>query len=167
MMLPAKLRTPGADEGLTLIELLIASALGLLIMGVIATAFVTGLQGAQATAETLGDSTDAQTLSDFLPQDIESVASTAGVDTTTTTGTASSTWGCTGSPAAGATNLVTLQWPGDDGSGALAYSASYRYVQSTATASGNGARWQLIRYFCTIGGPANAVVVARNLANPT
>src|SRR3954449_6014922 len=119
MKLPAKLRAPGTDDGLTLIELLIASALGLLIMGVIATAFVTGLQGAQATAETLGDSTDAQTLSDFLPQDVESVVSAGGVDTTTTTGTTPGTWGCSGSPAAGATNLITLQWPGDDGSGTL------------------------------------------------
>src|SRR4051794_10074860 len=133
MNLPAKLRAPGNDDGLTLIELLIASALGLLIMGVVATAFVTGLQGAQATAETLGDSTDAQTLSDFLPQDIESVISPVGVDPPTTTAPPQSRGGCSTSPAAGATNLVTLQWPGDDGSSALNYSASYRYVQSTAT----------------------------------
>ena len=160
-------RRGDCDAGLTLIELLIASALGLIIMSVIATAFVTGLRGAQATAETLGDSTDAQTLSDFLPQDIESVTSASGIDTTATTGTSSSTWGCSGSPVAGATNLITLQWPGDDGSSTPAYSASYRYVQSTATATGTAARWQLIRYFCTIGSAANPVVVARSLANPT
>jgi prepilin-type N-terminal cleavage/methylation domain-containing protein len=146
------------DDGMTLVELLIAMALSVIIIGVVTTAFIVTLKSTAQTRATLGESHDAQLVAAYLPSDLLS----AGGATTDVNTAAGSSTGCAGSPA-DSNNVVRLLWSDAISSPNTYFAADYR-VRYIAP------EWQLVRYFCHASssaglGSANpdVLVVAHNL----
>jgi len=150
------------DDGFTLIEVLVATAISIMAMGAVTTAFIVGLSTSDTTTTRLAASNDAQMLASYLPSDMLSVSRT-GVDTGASTAT-----GCNDTVVASenhttSRNWLRLQWSQDVAGTITNYSASYRTRSSTDS-------WQLMRYFCSGADLATAapetLVVAHGLADP-
>lgn len=120
-------------DGFTLVELLIASAIGLIITGVVSSAIVVGLKNADAAGQRLFNSHDAQIAQSYFTTDATSsdLVDVSASDTT-----------CAGD--SGDTLLVRFRWTARPANpvDALTYEvAAYR------TRVADGER-QLIRHFC-------------------
>lgn len=136
------------DEGLTLVELLIAMAITIMLLAPLATSFVLGLSSTRANEQDAGNSSDAQLLASFFDID---VASAERRDTTITCGT-------------GGTAVLQLSWT--DGA---AQSVVYRAVpNATRKSQLNVATevYDLQRVRCSDGTQTSIDVVARTLASP-
>ena len=96
------------DEGMTLIELLIAMSVTLLLMATLSSAFALGLKTARGSEQDAGNSADTQLLATFFEWD---VASAETVSTSSTCGT-------------GGTVLLALKWK----DGGVAHEVAYRSV---------------------------------------
>src|SRR5207248_8269920 len=144
-------RRAHGDDGITLLELILATGLTVLVMGAVFSAVVVGTRNTKETQTKLTESHDAQLVQTYLPSDLQS-ATQVLVDK----GAGS---GCTGTPGP---NVVTLGWHGADNG--VDYSVSYREV---AVANGPGPtddENQLVRYACSGGGPAASLVVGHDLS---
>lgn len=140
-----------ADDGMTLIELLIAMAIMLVITTPIVTSFVLTL-GTTATADQdTTNSTDAQVLSSYFDHDV------ANADTVTTT----TSCGASG----GSTSVLGTTWL----DGATQHVVAYQAVEDTALQATLSAAhvYRVTRYDCTGGGSASVVVARSASAIPT
>lgn len=113
------------ERGITLIELLVATAITAVLMTVIAGAMVTGLRTTDATRETVQETQDAQIVSAEFTADVQSAAVVSLANTS----------------CAGAEPVIHLGWTDDGSSVAVAYRV--RDV---------GSRRVLTRYQCIDGG---------------
>lgn len=77
-------RTISEDDGFTLVELLLASVIGSIIIGVIAAALIVSLKNIDGTSGRLSDSHDAQIAQDYFTTDAQSsdLVDTSATDTT-------------------------------------------------------------------------------------
>ena len=125
---------PDDDEGMTLIELLIAMMITVIIVGVIAASLILGLKSTKAASDHLLESKDAQAISAYLPSDLLSVQP-SGIEVLP--GTAS---GCLDAPPE-PYNVARLTWSETSATGTTWFRAAYRVVQ-------NGIDWQLVRFSC-------------------
>jgi prepilin-type N-terminal cleavage/methylation domain-containing protein len=140
------------EDGMTLVELLVAIAITGLIIGPLTAGLVIGLRTSGDTATRLAGSTEAQFLAIVLPPDIESTGSAAGdVVISTTANTECS----------GVTNVLRLRWTSTDTGTSTTYQAAYS-ISGSALAG-----WKLKRSFCVGAGAAVTRTIARNLANAT
>jgi prepilin-type N-terminal cleavage/methylation domain-containing protein len=130
------------DEGLTLIELLVAMAITLIIITPLFSSFVLTLGQSARSEQDITNSADAQTLSAYFPQDV------ANADSVRVT-----------SACGGSSSILELQW--DDGAGHWV-----SYQSSTTTLQGLTAH-QVTRYECTTAGgsPVRSDVVVRSAAS--
>jgi hypothetical protein len=141
-----------AEDGTTLVELLVAIAITGLIIGPISAGLIIGLRTSGETATRLAGSSEAQFLSIVLPPDIESTGNAAGdVVVSTTANTECS----------GITNVLRLRWTTSDSGTSTTYQAAYA-ITGTAIAG-----WKLKRSFCVGAGAATTRTIARNLASAT
>jgi Tfp pilus assembly protein PilV len=138
---------PGAENGFTLVELLMVVLMTGIIITALASAFTVGLQNTSATGTRLSESGDLQLLSAYFPSDAQN-AGPLPADVTTT---ASATAGCTGSLLGG--NVLALRW--QDGQTLAEYGVTYRTARV-------GGEEQLLRYACS-GGTTTSIVIARSL----
>ena len=144
-------------DGFTLPELLVTMTVIGIIISAIAAAVIVSLKNDDRSATSLRGSRDAQTLSLWLPADVQSASPAGGADPNPATAT-----GCLNSPARTATNLnvLRLMWTTET---ATTYYAAYRAVRPSPSQS-----WELVRTYCTAGTAAtaaNTVIVVRNLAS--
>jgi prepilin-type N-terminal cleavage/methylation domain-containing protein len=130
------------DSGLTLIELLVAMSITLLIITPLFSSFVLTLGQSARSEQDITNSTDAQTLTAYFPQDV------ANADTVHATSS------CGGSSA-----LLELRWS----NGSNHYVA---YQASTVTDKGVTLH-QVTRYVCATssGAPTSTTVVVRSAAS--
>ncbi|MDT7539160.1 MAG: hypothetical protein QOI82_2745 [Actinomycetota bacterium] len=159
------MRPPRIDDaGFTLLEVIISMVLSIMLIGVLGTSLVVGLRGARATTETVENSADAQAMSNYLPQDIQSAAGPSAITTA-----ASDRTGCADDASATGTSVVRLRWAGDGATPSLSYSADYRIAQDPSAGGNQPDRWRLTRYACTTSptaANASVTILARNLADP-
>jgi hypothetical protein len=151
-------RRATGDQGVTLIELLIATVVSVMVMGATLVAVVTGFNSTAATSTKLNESHDAQLVETYLPQDLQSATSVLLGPQGTGCATGS---GGPGFPGAPNRNLITLQWTATETSGTINYSVSYRIVQTPT-------EFRLIRFSCSgsalpPGTAPATVVVGHNL----
>jgi len=140
-----------SDAGITLIELVIAIAVGSIIIGGVTAALLSALLNYTSSATRLAESHDAQLLAAWFLPDAQSAATP--VDTTAGAGT-----GCAGPVVPGSANVVAMTWSDYDGSGT--YAAAYRLEPNTDGMS------SLVRYFCApAGGTPSRVVVGHSIAS--
>ena len=140
------------EEGMTLVELIMAITISGLIIGPLSAGLIIGLRTSGETATRLAGSSDAQFLAISLPPDIQSAGNAAGdVVASPTANTECS----------GVTNVLRLRWTTTDSGPATTYQAAYA-ISGSAVAG-----WKLKRYFCTGGGAPATLTVARNLASST
>lgn len=142
------------DDGMTLIELLLAAAISVMILGVVGAAFISAVNINQRSQEQLSESHDAQLVAAYLPGDLLSVGP-GGVEDDPAAPT-----GCAASPA-GNLNVARLTWTETAGGSTKTFAAAYRARQA-------GTEWQLVRHACqgttTLPGTAaDEQIVARNL----
>ncbi|HEX2040249.1 MAG TPA: chitobiase/beta-hexosaminidase C-terminal domain-containing protein [Acidimicrobiales bacterium] len=139
----------GAEDGFTLVELLIVTVVVSIVMGALSSAIVVGLRTTDETTERLSDSHDLQLLSVYWPADVQSA-----VEGRIETGPVGA--GCTGGPSEStqSRNVVRFTW--DEPGGTQAFTANYRYEE-------DGDRHVLSRYSCVDGGTARDVVVVHGL----
>ena len=139
------------DAGVTLIELVIAIAVGSIIIGGITAALLAAVLNYTSSATRLAESHDAQLLASWFLPDAQSAGAT--VDTTGVTAS-----GCSGAAVSGSSNVIAMTWSDYDGS--ATYAAAYRLEPNTdGTAT-------LVRYFCTpAGSTPSRVVVGHSVAS--
>lgn len=103
--------TPRGDDGVTLVELLVAMMIGALVSAVIAGAFTVGIRTTDATNRRLAGSKGAQIATALFPGDVQSAVSISGASVTcnsTTQTIATLTW--TDTDAAGVAKVHTAQY---------------------------------------------------------
>jgi len=138
------------QAGFTLIEMMMAIAITGIIIGPIGGAVFLGLRTADETSNRYASSNDAQTLSVWLPPDVQSAGNQVG-DVVTSGNTECS----------GVTNVLRLKWRETQGT-------TNTYIAAYATSlNANTGIYQLKRFYCVNGGAATTHVVARNLASAT
>jgi hypothetical protein len=130
---------------------MMAIAITGIIIGPIGGAVFLGLRTADETSNRYASSNDAQTLSVWLPPDVQSAGNQVG-DVVTSGNTECS----------GVTNVLRLKWRETQGSTTNTYVAAY-----ATGLNANTGIYRLTRYYCVNGGAATTHVVARNLANAT
>jgi prepilin-type N-terminal cleavage/methylation domain-containing protein len=146
-----RLRPARADQGFTLVELLITVAVLGIIMVPLAGALGLGFRMVDQTSKVLVGSSDAQFVSIYLPADIKN----AHAGTTSVT--------CIG------TTLPKLRLTSNAhaAGGGLAAALVIVYWVQTVTATGQPTQYWLVRSVCTSGTATQSIVVARNLALST
>ncbi len=141
--------TPQAEDGFSLIELLVVLVILPLITGAIAMVLITTLKNQQGIQGKVTDASAATTASAYYVRDIDSAASV-----TTAATPASSPQQCSASGLVGSkTFILGLQL---QGVGAV---VSY-YTVTPAT----GAPTQLVRLYCLSGSPSSKVVLSDNVS---
>lgn len=149
-----------SEDGMTLLEVLLAITISVIITGAIAAAFIIVLKANTAVETRAEHSHDAQLLAAYFPGDVVS-GTPNGVDTG-----AATTSGCASTPA-GSTNVVQLTWT--DKATNTGYVSDYRVTASTG-ADGTTI-YQLIRLTCAGATPSTVSpdiqIVARGLASLT
>ncbi len=146
-----------SDEGVTLIELILAITLSSIILAATFTAIVAGLKNTNDTNVRLNESHDTQLVESYLPQDLQSATSAFVAKTDPT--------GCSNSGPASSVNLVSLRWAETIGAATTNFAVSYR----VEPASGE---WQLVRYSCRgsaspPGTLPGKIAVGHKLRNPS
>ncbi len=149
------------DRGFTLIELLVAITLLGLVTGALTAVFLTAINGTQAGAERVRESSDAQLVAAFLTRDAQ-----AAGGTNPATGSVDTSLGVSLTDAAGCTGpgamVVRFKW--QDRSSTVAHLRVAAYYFNSAAA-------QLVRVTCTDGsvGPSMTLGshVGTNPAAPT
>jgi prepilin-type N-terminal cleavage/methylation domain-containing protein len=134
-------RTARADEGFTLVELLIVIVILPIIVGAIAFALVSLFSLQNGTANRLANSGDAQTVSATFEKDVQSAGQV------TTDGSIATGCGSTG------TQLLGLQW-----------SLNGQPIIVSYVETGTTAPFSLVRNYCTSGTITNSSIVSFNLS---
>ena len=132
------------QDGFTLPELLISMVILGIIVGAVSMAMIAGLNTEKEQQQRLLESHDAELVATFLPSDLQSASSVVAAPVANT-------------ECSGVTNLLRLRWTEQ-----FTTTGSTNTFVAAYAISGSS----LIRYFCTNGGSAEQLVVARNLANP-
>jgi prepilin-type N-terminal cleavage/methylation domain-containing protein len=133
-------RRLAAEDGFTLMELLLVIAMLGIIAVPLSASILVGLRTTDATINRLDSTHDAQLVSIYLPADLQSAGKDAN-DVSTAANTDCSRMA----------NLLTVKWS----------DPSHTYEAVYALTGGGK---QLSRYYCVDGVQATATVVARNLA---
>lgn len=120
------------DSGFTLPELLIALVIGPMVIAAIAGATILVLSLQSSTNKSFSDSADAQVVSNYFENDIQTAADL------TTSSTVSGQCGSTG------TQLLGLEWAPNS-------AGTFQDVVSYMEVAGTGSTYQLRRYDCTAG----------------
>lgn len=134
-----------SEAGVTLVELIVAIAIGGIIMAALSNALIVGFRTTDQTQIRLAESHDTQLVANYFSSD---VASTRATDISLAPGAPAP---CGSGVTAGGSNVISLPFaPRPDGATPLA--VAYRKE------AGN-----LVRYKCPPGGAAQRVVVATNI----
>ena len=136
------MRRPVADDsGFTLIELLVAMGITMLIITPLFSSFVLTLGQSARSEQDITNSTDAQTLTAYFPQD---VANSDSVRVSSSCG--------------GSSSILELQWV-DGGNHYVSYQSSSTTLQGVTA-------YQVTRHECTApaGAPVRSDVVVRSAA---
>jgi prepilin-type N-terminal cleavage/methylation domain-containing protein len=141
-------RPTPAEQGFTLIEMLIALTVTAIVTGTIATALVVTFRTVGAANDQVAQSHDAQNLSFWLLPDLQSLGPTPSPDTTHTSGPSPNH--CTGS-APGGTYVVNMSWT-DTSPPGVTYQADY------FTAADSSGQLVLNRYYCSTANPTPTVL---------
>lgn len=143
-------RTVAADEGFTLIELIIVVAIIPLIVGALAVSLISVFSLQNATASRLNDTADSQVVASYFIGDVQSSAQvTSQALTTSSCGNVSGT------------QLLAMQWSGSAGN----YQTTVSYVEVQQP----DGTYVLERLACTNGSvtPSSTTIIASDLANPS
>ena len=152
------MRTRRRDEGFTLVELLISISILTVVIGAITTAMIVYYNISRSTMERDDHSGGADVAATYLDRDL------ASADSISTGGTTCS----------GKTNVFSLKWNEWTASagapspspGASDYTVAYRIASdTTSTPVGGGARYQLERWYCPVGGSTTSTVLVDNLTS--
>jgi len=136
---------PHGDEGLTLVELLLATSITAMLGSVIAGAFFVGFKTTDTANQRLAGSQGAQLITSYFPADVGSSSATATVLAISRGATP-----CTGADR----TVAVLSWPDTDATGAsVAKQATYTCVVS-------GTRLDLVRRYSEAGGTPREAVLA-------
>lgn len=141
------------DDGFTLVELLIAVAISVIVLGGIIFMFIAMLGNNQVITARVQDAAVGQQLDVMLPDDLESTFPNL-IDTSS--GTAS---GCSSSSG---TNVLQLQWQQSLPTPTVTFVASYRLVPYTL-ANGQPSK-ELQRFYCSGANPASGATQIRTIA---
>lgn len=150
------------EAGVTLVELLVAIAIGGFVTAALTSSFIIGIRATQATAMHLSGSQSVQLVSAYLIADAQSADQVPDASAT-------APWPCA-APSIGSRNLVTFEWKESNNATpavVTSYAATWRFQQAIGSYTRDAAtRWQLIRAYCKAGQVAETVVTARELADP-
>jgi prepilin-type N-terminal cleavage/methylation domain-containing protein len=152
------MKTLDREQGMTLIELLIAITVGVIVVGGASAAFTSALNGASGTQDQLAGSHDMQLIETYLPPDIQSGQSfdTASIP--------SATFPCTGAPGASLSqpSKIQMSWVETLATGTTTYHVRYQIVSVAA------GEWNLVRYACDSSElNVKSLVVAHEILEPT
>jgi len=159
-------RTKATDEGFTLVELLVSTAILVIILGAISSALIVFLRTGPYASQRDDHSAGAILLSSYLDRDLAS-ADTVAISTRDASPTSKIASECGGS------SEFTLTWRDYTASSAApvpvastVYTATYAVAQYNEVFEGiSRVRCRLTRTYSSVGGTPDTTVIAENLFN--
>jgi prepilin-type N-terminal cleavage/methylation domain-containing protein len=152
-------RTTRAEDGFTLLELLLVIAILGIIVVPLGASILIGFRTTDATANRIESSHDAQMASIYFPADLQSAGNAQDDVVVAPT---------PNSDCSGVQNLVVVHWMvqeqivPDETGGATDY-ITHNYQAAYAFTTSAGGRTALTRFYCKDGSEQTRTVVARNL----